>query len=66
MKRLRKEVATLSTKKLMRRLDYGDRSLAEKKLEVLIDKVLYLHMLCESRCSIVLEACDIHDRYEDE
>ena len=60
MKRLRHRVATLSVKRLLTRLDYGDRIRLERLLEDLVRRVEYLHHLDKSRCSIVLDACDIH------
>lgn len=60
MKRLRHRVATLSVKRLLTRLDYGDRILLERLLEDLTRRVEYLHHLDKSTCSMVLEACDIH------
>lgn len=60
MKNLRQSVATLSIKRLLTRLDYGDRILLEQLLEDLIRRVDYLHHLDRSTCSVVLEACDIH------
>ena len=60
MKRLRHQVATLSVKRLLTRLDYSDRILLEQLLEDLVRRVEYLHHLDKSTCSVVLEACDIH------
>jgi hypothetical protein len=60
MKRLRHRVATLGVKRLLTRLDYGDRIYLEQLLEDLVRRVEYLHHLDKSKCSVVLEACDIH------
>ena len=66
MKRLRHQVATLSIKRLLTRLDYSDRMLLVQLLEDLVRRVEYLHHLDKSTCSIVLEACDIHYKGKDE
>lgn len=60
MKQLRQRVATLAVKRLVGRLDMGDKILLEQILKDLIRRVEYLHHLDKSTCSIVLEACDIH------
>lgn len=60
LKALQLRVATLSCKRLMQNLDLGDRFLLVDLLRDLNRRVEYLHYLEKSKCSVVLEACDIH------
>ena len=59
VKRLRERVGRLSSKRLISRLDCGDRYLLVGLLDDLLRQVEYLHQLDSSRCSVVLESCNI-------
>lgn len=53
-KGVRREALEISLQKLAR-LDYSDRSLMARRLELVIQELQYIQTVCDARCSIVVE-----------
>ena len=54
-KELRKEASAISLRKILDQLDKSDQMLMATKIRQVIDDLLYIQVVCEARCSVVIE-----------